>query len=119
MIDLVHRNFIISASCFTTINSYEEIFKGVFAEVEQVIAIHEAVSEVAVLGVPLQEEGEALVAFVVLQDGGRLDLTRLRAFCEPHLSRYKWPTRLFILKALPRTAVDKVDKKRLRGRLTQ
>ncbi len=89
------------------------------AEVEQVIATHEAVSEVAVLGVPLPDEGEALVAFVVLQDGGRLDLTRLRAFCEPHLSRYKWPTRLFILEALPRTAVDKVDKKRLRGRLTQ
>lgn len=87
------------------------------AEVEQVIATHEAVSDAAVLGVPLPDEGEALVAFIVFRDGGSLDLTRLWAFCEPHLARYKWPTHLFILKALPRTAVDKVDKKRLREQI--
>jgi len=84
------------------------------AEVEQVIARHEAVRDVAVVGVPLLDEGEALVACIVLKDGGSLDLKRLRAFCEPHLARFKWPTQLFILEALPRTAVDKVDKKRLR-----
>nr|WP_197479963.1 class I adenylate-forming enzyme family protein [Paenibacillus swuensis] len=88
------------------------------SEVEQVIATHEAVSDAAVLGVPLPGEGETLVAFIVLRDGGSLDLTRLRAHCEPHLAGYKWPTHLFILEAFPRTAVDKVDKKRLREQLT-
>jgi long-chain acyl-CoA synthetase len=88
------------------------------AEVEQVIATHEAVNDAAVLGLPLPGEGEALVAFIVLRDGGSLDLIRLWAFCEPHLARYKWPNHLFFLEALPRTAVDKVDKKRLREQLT-
>ncbi|WP_338554480.1 class I adenylate-forming enzyme family protein [Paenibacillus sp. KS-LC4] len=88
------------------------------SEVEQVIATHEAVFDAAVLGAPFADEGEALVAFIVLRDGCSLDLTRLRAFCEPHLARYKLPTLLYIVETLPRTAVDKVDKKRLREQLT-
>ncbi|CAI6087550.1 class I adenylate-forming enzyme family protein [Cohnella sp. JJ-181] len=87
------------------------------AEVEQVIATHEAVIDAAVLGVPLPDEGEVLVAFIVLQGGRSLDLKQLWAFCEPHLARHKWPTHLYILEALPRTAVDKIDKKQLRGRI--
>lgn len=88
------------------------------AEVEHVILTHEAVSEAAVIGHALTDEGEELVAFIVLRDGESLDLTRVRAFCEPHLAPYKWPTQLFIVDALPRTAVDKIDKKRLRKHLS-
>ncbi|WP_219638645.1 class I adenylate-forming enzyme family protein [Cohnella sp. CFH 77786] len=88
------------------------------AEVEQVIAAHERVSDAAVIGLPLPGEGEELVACVVLRNGGRLELAQLRAFCEPSLARYKWPTQLFILDTLPRTAVDKVDKKSLRKQLS-
>ncbi|UOK62809.1 acyl--CoA ligase [Paenibacillus sp. OVF10] len=88
------------------------------AEVEHVIVTHEAVIEAAVIGHPLPDEGEELVAFIVLRDGESLDLTQVRAFCEPHLASYKWPTQLFIVDTLPRTAVDKIDKKRLRKQLS-
>lgn len=88
------------------------------AEVEHVIVSHEAVSEAAVIGQPLPDEGEELVAFIVLRDGESLDLTQVRAFCEPHLAPYKWPTKLFIVDTLPRTAVDKIDKKQLRKHLS-
>ncbi|MDQ0724512.1 long-chain acyl-CoA synthetase [Paenibacillus sp. W4I10] len=88
------------------------------AEVEHVIVTHEAVIDAAVIGPPLPDEGEELVAFVVLRDGDSLDLTQLRAFCEPHLAPYKWPTQLFIVDTLPRTAVDKIDKKQLRNYLS-
>jgi acyl-CoA synthetase (AMP-forming)/AMP-acid ligase II len=89
------------------------------AEVEQVIVTHETVRDAAVVGITLpSSEGETLVACVVLSDGESLDLTRLQAFCEPLLARHKWPEHLFILDALPRTVVDKVDKKRLRKELS-
>ncbi|MDQ0062718.1 class I adenylate-forming enzyme family protein [Paenibacillus harenae] len=88
------------------------------AEVEQVIANHEMVSDAAVIGLPLLCEGETLVACVILRDGGSLNLAQLQAFCEPSLARHKWPSHLFILDTLPRTAVDKVDKKQLRKQLS-
>jgi acyl-CoA synthetase (AMP-forming)/AMP-acid ligase II len=88
------------------------------AEVEQVIASHEMVNDAAIIGLPLPGEGEALVACVVLRDKGSLDLAQLQAFCEPSLARHKWPTHLVLLDHLPRTAVDKVDKKRLRKQLS-
>src|SRR5690606_35493944 len=84
------------------------------AEVVQVIASHEAVRDATVVGPPLSDEGEELVACVVLRDGGSLALDELQALCELRLARHKWPARLVILDELPRTAVDKVDKKRLR-----
>ncbi|WP_159881690.1 class I adenylate-forming enzyme family protein [Paenibacillus puerhi] len=88
------------------------------AEVEQVISTHEIVSDSTVIGLPLPCEGEKLVACVVLRDGGSLTLEQLQAFCEPALARHKWPTQLFILDSLPRTVVDKVDKKQLRKQLS-
>ncbi|MGO4528681.1 class I adenylate-forming enzyme family protein [Paenibacillus sp. 2TAF8] len=83
------------------------------AEVEQVIMSHEAVIDAAVIGERLRDEGERVVAFVVLQEGRSLDLAQLRAFCKLHLARYKCPAQLHIIKNLPRTSVDKVDKKQL------
>ncbi|MGG4127639.1 class I adenylate-forming enzyme family protein [Paenibacillus illinoisensis] len=87
-------------------------------EVEQVLVGHAQVKEVAVIGIPLPREGEELVACIVLRDGGSLKLEQLWAFCEPRLARYKWPTKIYILDSLPRTAVDKVDKKSLRMRFS-
>ncbi|WP_164545519.1 class I adenylate-forming enzyme family protein [Paenibacillus albus] len=87
------------------------------SEVEQVISAHAMVIDAAVVGLPLPLEGEQLVACVVLQDGGALDLEQLQAHCEAYLAQHKWPTQLFILDALPRTAVDKLDKKQLRTQL--
>lgn len=87
-------------------------------EVEQVIAANEQVAEAAVIGLPLPCEGEELVVCIVLRDGGSLELEELWSFCETRLARYKWPTKMFALDILPRTAVDKVDKKSLRMQLS-
>ncbi len=87
------------------------------AEVEQVIAAHMAVRDAAVVGLPLPDEGERLVACVVLGAGGSMELDELQAWCEPRLAPHKWPTQLVVLESLPRTAVDKVDKKQLRKQL--
>ncbi|MCR2807529.1 class I adenylate-forming enzyme family protein [Paenibacillus soyae] len=86
-------------------------------EVEQVIAELEQVAEAAVIGLPLPGEGEEIAACVVLRDGTTLELEQLRELCEPSLARHKWPAKLFILDKLPRTAVDKVDKRRIREQL--
>lgn len=88
------------------------------AEVEQVISTHEMVLDCAVIGLPLPNEGEELAACVVLWDRGSLVLEQLQSFCEPILAKHKWPTQLFILDALPRTIVDKVDKKQLRKQVS-
>lgn len=88
------------------------------AEVEQVIATHVMVHDVAVIGIPLHCEEKMLVACVVLREGCSLNLAELQAFCEKSLARHKWPSHLFILDTLPRTIVDKVDKKRLRKQLS-
>lgn len=87
-------------------------------EVEQVIMASEQVADAVVLGLPLTEEGEELVACVVLRDGGSLELEELQTFCAPSLAQYKWPTKIFILDTLPRTSVDKIDKKSLRMQLS-
>lgn len=70
------------------------------------------------IGLPLPCEGEELVACVVLRYAGSLNLEQLKKFCEPYLAEHKIPTRLYILESLPRTVVDKVDKKQLRMQLT-
>nr|WP_283246474.1 hypothetical protein [Paenibacillus sp. Marseille-Q4541] len=88
------------------------------SEVEQVIATHEMIHEVAVIGIPLDCKGETIVACVVLRKGCHVNLAQLQKYCESSLARYKWPSHLFILDALPRTAVDKVDKKLLRKELS-
>lgn len=84
------------------------------AEVENVLADHPAVVDVAVIGRPHERWGETPVAFVVLRDGASLDLEELRTWASPQLARYKLPTVLELVGALPRNASGKVTKGALR-----
>ncbi|KIG11953.1 O-succinylbenzoic acid--CoA ligase [Enhygromyxa salina] len=83
------------------------------AEVESAIAAHEAVVEVAVIGVPDPRWGEVGRAFVVLADGASLELAELQSFLRERLAKYKLPRSLVILSALPRTGAGKLDKRAL------
>jgi fatty-acyl-CoA synthase len=80
------------------------------AEVEGALYRHEAIAEVAVIGMPDEKWGEAVTAIVALHSGQELTLEDLREFAEPLLARYKLPLRLHIVDALPRNPAGKVLK---------
>ncbi len=84
------------------------------AEVETVLLAHPAVSEAAVIGVPDAALGEEVAAFVALKPGCSVGVDELVAWCRDRLAAYKYPRRLTLLAALPRSAAGKVLKTRLR-----
>lgn len=85
-------------------------------EVEAVLARHPTVREVAVIGVPDERFGEALLAVVVCRQGSTLDLDAMIAHCRQHIGGYKVPRRLRLVDELPRSALGKVLKSELRRR---
>jgi fatty-acyl-CoA synthase len=84
------------------------------AEVENVLADHPAITEVAVIGRAHEKWGEVPVAVVVSQHD--LSLADLEEFLTPRLARYKHPKAVAIIDALPRNAAGKVLKHELRAR---
>jgi acyl-CoA synthetase (AMP-forming)/AMP-acid ligase II len=87
-------------------------------EVEEVLATHEAVAEVAVVGVPDEAYGERVVAHLVLRSGVEFDQdTRaaLEEHCRAKLAGFKVPREMHALAALPRNAAGKVLKRDLRA----
>jgi fatty-acyl-CoA synthase len=89
-------------------------------EVEDLLADHDAVAEVAVIGVSDEEFGQRLKGFVVLA-GGDLEIAPddLRAHVKAHLAAYKVPREIEFLAELPRNATGKVLKRELHAREEQ
>ncbi len=85
-------------------------------EVEDLLADHEAVEEVAVIGVEDQEFGQRLKAFVVVRSGIEVSAGDLTAHVKANLASYKSPREIEFLEELPRNATGKVLKKDLRAR---
>jgi fatty-acyl-CoA synthase len=85
------------------------------AEVESGLMRHPAIAEVAVIGEPDEKWGERVVAVAVLKAGQSLTLDVLRGFAGDFLARYKLPSRLEIVTALPRNATGKILKYQLRA----
>jgi fatty-acyl-CoA synthase len=84
------------------------------AEVESGLMRHPAIAEVAVIGAPDEKWGEAIVAIVVPKPERAVTLEELRSFAGEFLARYKLPTRLETVPALPRNATGKILKYQLR-----
>jgi fatty-acyl-CoA synthase len=82
-------------------------------EVEDLLANHEAVDEVAVIGVDDEEWGQRLKAFVVLKDGDSLDEDEVKKYVKKNLAGYKVPRETVFLDSLPRNATGKVLKREL------
>jgi long-chain acyl-CoA synthetase len=82
-------------------------------EVEEVIAAHSAVAEVGVAGVPDEYQGEAVKAWVVVQEGQQVTTDELRAYCREHLAAYKVPKHVEFRNALPKSMVGKVLRREL------
>lgn len=86
------------------------------AEVEQAIAEHPAVREVAVVGVPDEKWGEAVMALVLVHPdrGTPIGEQELMAFCQSRLAAFKRPKHIRFVDDFPRTALGKIDKGGLR-----
>jgi fatty-acyl-CoA synthase len=94
-------------------------------QLEDIISQHEAVSEVAVIGVSDDKWGERPLALVVLKGEYRRKVTadELRAFCvrfvqKGAISTYAVPDRVFFIDSISKTSVGKIDKKKLRKQYT-
>lgn len=87
------------------------------AEVEAALLAHPAVAQAAVVGVEDQRWGETGVAFVVIRPGMATDEQELLEHCAAQLARFKVPGRIETVGALPRTALNKVLRARLRQQL--
>ena len=97
--------------------AHELIISGGFniypREVEEVLAEHDAVAEVAVVGVADTVRGEIPIAFVVLQTSSSMNGADLDAYCRERLASFKVPRHFVAVSALPRTALGKVQKREL------
>ena len=110
-LDSAGRLFIDGRADDMVISGGENVFPQ---EVEEVLAGHPAVAEVAVVGVPDAEFGQRLKAFVVTRPGEPGDGEELRTYLRERVARFKIPREIVFLTQLPRNAVGKVARKELR-----
>ncbi|MCD1606922.1 fatty acid--CoA ligase [Stutzerimonas kunmingensis] len=91
---------------------------------EGLISRHEAVRDVAVVGVPDERWGERPFALVVLGEGGELSAADLQTFLEPavaegHINKWAIPQQIAVVSEIPKTSVGKLDKKRIRSEIAR
>lgn len=83
-------------------------------EIENVIHEYEDVEDVAVVGIPDEKWGEALLAFVVVKPGRQIDNGQLEDYLRDKLAGFKIPRRYEFVEGFPRNATGKVLKRELR-----
>jgi long-chain acyl-CoA synthetase len=83
-------------------------------EVEEIMIQHEAVSLVAVIGIPHEEMGEEVKAFVVLKENYIVSSIELVNWTKNRIAAYKYPRHIEFVAALPMSATGKILKKELR-----
>ncbi|WP_321419001.1 fatty acid--CoA ligase [uncultured Desulfobacter sp.] len=90
-------------------------------EIEDIISRHEAVSEVAVVGISDEKWGERPMAMVVLHDGfrGKVKDNDIQDFCmkyveNGHIPKYGIPSKIILDEQIPKTSVGKISKKDIR-----
>ncbi len=81
-------------------------------EVEDALCLHPEISEAAVVGASSSEWGEQVEAYLVCSR--KIEVQETKAFLSEHLASYKSPRALYWVEALPRNALGKVQKHRLR-----
>jgi fatty-acyl-CoA synthase len=88
----------------------ENVFPG---EIENLLHEHDAVAEAAVVGVPDDEYGQRLAAYVVTRPGVTVDGEELKAYVKANLARFKVPRDVVFVAELPRNATGKLLKNKL------
>ncbi len=84
-------------------------------EIEQVMHAHPAVENVAIVGIPDEKWGEALLAFVIRKPNQAVEAEELEAFLRERLAGYKVPRRYEFVEEFPLNATGKVLKRTLRA----
>jgi fatty-acyl-CoA synthase len=107
------RLFVVGRDDDMIISGGENVFPR---EVEDLLADHEAIADAAVIGVPDQEFGQRLKAFVVVQPGRTLSEEDVKDYVRGRLARYKIPRDVEFLDEIPRNPTGKVLKRVLRER---
>jgi len=106
------RLFIVDRKKDMIISGGENVYS---VEIENIISTHPAVLEVAVVGVPDEQWGEAVKAIVVLREGVSASEQELIGFCRGRIAGYKIPKSVdFSKEPLPKTGPGKIAKRRLR-----
>jgi acyl-CoA synthetase (AMP-forming)/AMP-acid ligase II len=108
--------FIMDRSKDMIISGGENIYPR---EIEEVIVQHPAVREVAVIGVPDLEWGEAIKAVVSLVPGEEVTEKQLIDFCRDHIASYKKPKSVDFVNEIPKNNNGKIVKKELREKYWQ
>jgi acyl-CoA synthetase (AMP-forming)/AMP-acid ligase II len=83
-------------------------------EVEEILYRHQAILEVAVIGVPDDKWVERVHAVIVLKDGKKLETDEIIDFCKERLARYKAPRSVEIVESLPKNPQGKILKREIR-----
>jgi fatty-acyl-CoA synthase len=82
-------------------------------EIEDLLSRHDAVSDVAAVGVDDKDFGQRLKAFVVLESGKKATEDELKAYVKKNLANFKVPRDFEFIDELPRNATGKVLKREL------
>jgi fatty-acyl-CoA synthase len=115
-IDAAGRLFVDGRDDEMIVSGGENVFPR---EVEDLLADHESVVEVAVIGVEDPEFGQRLKAFVVVVEGAEVSHDDLKKHVKAHLASYKAPREFEFLDELPRNATGKILKRELHERQPQ
>ena len=80
------------------------------SEVEEILKLHPAVFDAAVVGVPDPVRDEAIKAYVLVREGAAATAAELIAWCAERLSPFKVPELVEFRDVFPRTSVGKIQK---------
>jgi long-chain acyl-CoA synthetase len=83
-------------------------------ELEEVLMTHEAVAQVAVIGVPHETHGEEVKAVIVFKPGKTTTAEAIVAWCKERMAGYKYPRYVEFVQTLPMTATGKILKRELK-----
>eukprot|EP01083_Nonionella_stella_P004413 12756_1 len=85
-------------------------------EIERDLMEHPFIAELAVMGIPDDKWGERVAMVCRMKEGeAELDLDMLRCWAEHRMARYKVPSRIIVVDEIPKNAMGKINKKRLKS----